>query len=569
MIGLAVALLAGAAIALWLIFRSADPFKPDTSLIPFFDGKKWGYVDKKGAVAIPATYQAADLFSDGRARVQTKDGKWGFIDEKGNSVISFKYADATIFHDGLAFVVEEGGRPYCIDKNGKKVFDCTTAEAVCCFCDGLARFYTIEEDKEDGKVRKYGFMDKKGNIVITPQFRDAENFFDGLAAVCNEDEQWGFIDKKGKMVINYQFEHVYGFTDGLAACCSSDDKWGFIDKKGKYVINPQFDYVFPFFDGKAVVYQDENCGVIDKKGKFIINPQFDHCEVGFMYGEKLLAVCQDDKWGYVDKKGKMVINPQFDAAGVFCDGKAVVRSGDKYGIIDKKGQYIVNPQYDRMPDLILNLDYMVQSQFYDASKFLNAFMEDFSSSEVDGMSVSNPTLRDVRDNWHYNTSFESSLYSYSSSISVSPYDEITDEISLSTVKYDFDGQLYSREFDWDYYEYYNTYYWDRECTSVKYDFSLQDQASNRSKTICVALANKLRSIYGGTLSDVKEDNEEDDDYYYHDNSYFKKLECGRVNFVIEEQGSGIILRVYFDENEYQSYIDDRNGGGYGDYGYGY
>ena len=53
---------------------------------------------------------------------------------------------------------------------------------------------------------------------------------------------YGYINKKGQFVINPQFEAAHNFN-GRIAPVRSAGKWGFIDKKGQYVVNPQFDEV--------------------------------------------------------------------------------------------------------------------------------------------------------------------------------------------------------------------------------------------------------------------------------------------------------------------------------------
>jgi len=54
--------------------------------------------------------------------------------------------------------------------------------------------------------------------------------YEGLAAVRLKDK-WGYIDKKGDIAINPQFEDAGGFGDGLAPV-ESERKWGFIRKTG-------------------------------------------------------------------------------------------------------------------------------------------------------------------------------------------------------------------------------------------------------------------------------------------------------------------------------------------------
>ena len=52
------------------------------------------------------------------------------------------------------------------------------------FNDGL-----VEKDDD-----KYGYINKKGDYVINPQFDAADSFSEGLAAV-EDDDEYGYINK--------------------------------------------------------------------------------------------------------------------------------------------------------------------------------------------------------------------------------------------------------------------------------------------------------------------------------------------------------------------------------------
>lgn len=76
---------------------------PDAALIPFSKESsddnesyiyKYGYVDRDGNVVIPAIYDAAWEFDQGKALVK-KDGAWHIIDTKGRIVVK-NFADHTI-----------------------------------------------------------------------------------------------------------------------------------------------------------------------------------------------------------------------------------------------------------------------------------------------------------------------------------------------------------------------------------------------------------------------------------------------------------------------------------------
>lgn len=195
----------------------------------------------------------------------------------------------------------------------------------------------------------YGFIDKKGNMVVEPQFIDVirGGFSEGLVFVKKDDEsgaKWGALNSTGEMVIEPQFCEVRRFSEGLAAVQMHEDSlWGYIDMKGGWAIEPRFERAIPFSEELAVVKANEKWGAIDKNGTFVIEPQFDGMG---MFSEGLASVRINDKYGFIDDKGKMVIVPQFDEAWWnFSGGMCAVYVDDKCGLIDKNGKWIFEPNY--------------------------------------------------------------------------------------------------------------------------------------------------------------------------------------------------------------------------------
>ena len=81
-----------------------------------------------------------------------------------------------------------------------------------------------------------GYADRKGNVVIDPQFAYAAPFYDGLAAV-GVGERYGYIDRTGEVVIQPQFTHVSWFENGLAIVSDGGEEtipW-VIDRKGNQI----------------------------------------------------------------------------------------------------------------------------------------------------------------------------------------------------------------------------------------------------------------------------------------------------------------------------------------------
>lgn len=188
---------------------------------------------------------------------------------------------------------------------------------------------------------KWGYINRKGEVVIQPQFAQAWFFSEGLAVACIDDFKCGYIDQTGKFAINPQFRRAFRFSEGLAAV--DQGRWGYIDKTGKFAINPQFSECLTFSEGLAMVVVGKKVGFIDKTGKIVVNPQFENAQ---QFTDELAAAKIGEKWGYVDKEGKIIINPQFDDAAPFVSGLAAVSVGNQWGYIDKIGKIAINPQFD-------------------------------------------------------------------------------------------------------------------------------------------------------------------------------------------------------------------------------
>ena len=110
---------------------------------------------------------------------------------------------------------------------------------------------------------KWGYRDRKGNVVIQPDFDDAFEFSEDLACV-EKDGKLGYIDRQGGVVIDFKFDSATSFSDGLASV-TIGEKSGYIDKQGEEAVPLRFDVATPFEDGRAIVREDGRWGVLDRK----------------------------------------------------------------------------------------------------------------------------------------------------------------------------------------------------------------------------------------------------------------------------------------------------------------
>lgn len=260
-----------------------------------YTGRGWGFVDRSGHIVVPAQFTETGDFSEGLAFVAALERqRYGYINKQGRLVIPYRFKYASDFHEGLALVILMSVQYAYIDRTGKVVLQSRSWQGVDRFSEGLA---AVRLSVTNNKVyrgyqeHKFGFMDRNGRIVISPQFDRAERFSEGRALVGQFFDDGsrsrdrigrgpvrvGFIDPTGRVVIKPEYVDGKTFSEGLAAVAvmTADKKrmWGYVDREGRLVIPPQFTNASSFSGGLAAVNCDDyarNCkAYIDREGKTV------------------------------------------------------------------------------------------------------------------------------------------------------------------------------------------------------------------------------------------------------------------------------------------------------------
>jgi hypothetical protein len=234
---------------------------------------KYGFINKQGTLVIPCKYTSANDFSEGMAAVE-RDSVWGYIDKEGKVVLPFDFFYAGSFSNGLAKATHKNfakglagglsvlltlasGQNYScselIDKYGKEV----DYGVIGNFSEGL---YSIK----DMKIKKSGFKDKSGTLIIPYEYDEAEEFSGGLAKVKKGDK-YGYINKQGKVIVPFVYDLGGDFHDG-AAWVKKNGKYGYVNNMGKEITPFVFDDLSSFNDGFACVEMKGKFGFIDKNG---------------------------------------------------------------------------------------------------------------------------------------------------------------------------------------------------------------------------------------------------------------------------------------------------------------
>ncbi|MCL2433868.1 MAG: WG repeat-containing protein [Clostridia bacterium] len=217
--------------------------------------------------------------------------------------------------------------------------------------------------------RKWGYVDKTGEVVIQPEFDKAYPFAsNGLALVIpdlnydkNGSYKHGYINTQGEMVIEPIFDYADDFAEnGLAAVSIYDEKekrflGGYINDKGEYAIQPRGDWSVRSFSENGLARVDfynvngqgHRVCYINEKGEFVLSLMFDVEFFLSPFSNGLAELEIESKRGFINEKGVFVIPAQYDDARSFSEyGLAAVKLGDKWGFIDKTGEFVIEPQYN-------------------------------------------------------------------------------------------------------------------------------------------------------------------------------------------------------------------------------
>jgi hypothetical protein len=307
-------------------FDSAGDFRDERALVSV-QGKP-RYIDTAGRLIHAPPFDVGGEFNEGLAPINVgqeripnigliaKPGRWGYIDRAGRLAIPMTFQLADEFHEGLA-AAHRGKLSGFIDHAGRFRF--------------LAPF-DVSWGFSEGVVLvksnlKMIYLDRAGHRLPTPPLDPnyaGHSFHEGLAAVQIRDK-WGFMDRRGRLVIPAEFIDAGDFSEGLAAVelpidqsretpCKVDEtssytvakKFGYIDRAGRLVIAPQWEYAGPFVAGLAAVSACYRASFIDRSGRTVLKTEFESASA---FRGPLAWVSVGATHGYIDRTGKVVWSP--------------------------------------------------------------------------------------------------------------------------------------------------------------------------------------------------------------------------------------------------------------------
>jgi hypothetical protein len=310
-------------------------------LYPIVVDEKLGFIDSRGRVIVPPTYDDGGYFHQGCAYV-SRNGKFGFIDTLGRVVVPPKYDTVSDFWEGLAMVARQGRTGY-VNLAGKEVIPLQ-----------FERGETFSESLAAVRLQgKWGFIDHSGRVVIQPRFFQPAYFSQGIAAVMLRDYHSTVIDRTGTQLIDP--DDLYAYPQAACVILMSHDSTGahthFFNAVTRRLTNCEVDRAMGFYGEFGQIMLKGKYGFVDSCGELAVQPTYDAVRsfsggraavnIGATFDPAFPGRPKGGEWGIVDRTGKVIVEPRNDEVGYFSDGIASVRCNGRVSYVDTLGRTVL------------------------------------------------------------------------------------------------------------------------------------------------------------------------------------------------------------------------------------
>lgn len=370
----------------------------------FQENGKWGFINTAGEVVVEPQYDECHDYQNNFAAVKV-NGKWGFIDRNHNLVIAPEFEDVQDFKNGLAIVLRDG-KWGVINTTGKSpagiIFD-----EVHEYRDGFALAYADSVQY---------FLDDEGEIRRLHKGYEFTGFSNGMAPVKNKKKnKWGFIDKRGRLVIETRYDTVYSFSNDIALV-KHRGTYKYIRKSGaEQYIEGISGQPLEFVNGFAKIQSYNGYSFISSDFKRL---PYTYKEVSdFKRGNMAAVRLGDNTLCYINASGKEKFKSDYDMIGDFSEnGLALVKKNGKFGYINTDGKLVIDTLFTDATDFQFNHAYVATADRFGFIRYEQGYktpsilVPDFRIEDNNGdgvvetneeftitMTVRNPSNEEMKD----------------------------------------------------------------------------------------------------------------------------------------------------------------------------
>ena len=415
--------------------------------IPFKMNKydNWGLINANGEILYDNEFKTCpSLVINGFFNVANNDNTYSvnkITKDTPTEIIDGLY-DAGYMSNGLIPITKKNSRICYINENGEEQFSLEPyqgneiAQVSSFFSDSLAIICIKKKNKTTGySESKYGAINTSGDIVIEPIYDQLDPFKNGLAVALIESSSDSIVtdeynSQKNKFIIlNTKGEEVSSYNANYFVsrynnyCVfSSDDKQTIVNinnnceelsslKSNQYVSSLSDKY-FVFKDA----YNDK-CGVkgYNNNTDVLFKGNFDYITI--INDNRFFVKQNNSKGKYYDKNGKeieaidsveFISNLNHGDNSLYFDFNNFIimakQDYENYALLNNDLNEIVS-----LKDLCLNINLWVESDYFDATVFLDKTLKDLKTNgyiytlgkSAKSLSSKLPNLKDVNNYSYY------------------------------------------------------------------------------------------------------------------------------------------------------------------------
>ncbi|QZK91043.1 WG repeat-containing protein [Flavobacterium sp. CHNK8] len=320
----------------------------------------------------------AEYYSDLINFLMTKDTKeknrkFGYISKNGKVFKTAEFDYASDFKGDYANVVKDS-IPGLLFKNGKTKY----------FPDYSITYWNEDDLGLVIQNEKYGFINRKGKIIVPLIYDDAFPFYNGFASV-KKGKKWFYIDKNGnELQFLEKFETSYKPILSNLVLVSDDKK----NKLKKGQLKSIATGLTEFLTNVKASDYPENLYDI-QNNKLLVFSDYD--EISGYFENGLMKVVKNGKIGYVNKDNKIIIPLIYDQVKNISENKIIAEKDGFWGAIDLNNLTIIPFEYKHL------------NPFHEDLAF---FSKDTNSKKIGYINSSNQIViqPDLEFCWHGNFS---------------------------------------------------------------------------------------------------------------------------------------------------------------------
>lgn len=349
-------------------FPQVKDFTADSELVPFQDGKLYGYMDRNHVIKIPPKYEAASFFDkDGFALIR-EYGNEGIIDKAGNSVVPTIARNISLHNPSLARITDgnfneiklrhiksvhnynsqeylfykfdPASRKYLVSKTYKvnqSPFDAQISYYSKSSVEGYFYLGALRTVDESGKVN---FIDTSFQQILAQDIIDGEPLGGGLFAEYNAAGKCRIISQNGKPISDFIYDDLqYSGKEGYIIVSQKDEgaytvRNGLVNTKHETIIDLNYGSIRYLTKNYFKINLSGLIGVFDLDNGFIIPHEYSSMNV---HGEDHFIVENDDGHFIINKTNEKIAGPFTLVFGTFGKPYSIVKFDEEIIVINYKG----------------------------------------------------------------------------------------------------------------------------------------------------------------------------------------------------------------------------------------